>query len=79
MTGFLFIKVENIVGKGEIADYQHFLLFRQYFQKFSVHGWLKFGNIVVIVNDIQLFYVLKFLREETFFENTKGKGINISK
>ena len=29
-------KVENIVGKGEIAHYEQFLLFRQCFQKLSV-------------------------------------------
>ena len=28
---------ENIVGKGENAGYQHFLLFQQYFQKPSVY------------------------------------------
>ena len=28
--------VENIVGKGEIAHYEQFLLFRQCFQKLSV-------------------------------------------
>ena len=26
-------RVENSVGKGEIADYEQFLLFLQYFQK----------------------------------------------
>ena len=30
-----FDRVENIVGKGENAGYQHFLLFPQYFQKAS--------------------------------------------
>ena len=30
---FLFNQVENIVGKGENAGYQHFLLFPQCFQK----------------------------------------------
>ena len=29
---FVFGRVENIVGKGENAGYQHFLLFPQYFQ-----------------------------------------------
>ena len=29
----IFDKVENIVGKGENAGYQHFLLFPQWFQK----------------------------------------------
>ena len=32
---------ENIVGKGEIAGYQHFLLFPQWFQKLSVLWLLK--------------------------------------
>ena len=31
-------RVENIVGKGENAGYQHFLLFLQCFQKASVLG-----------------------------------------
>ena len=30
---FIFYREENIVGKGENAGYQHFLLFPQYFQK----------------------------------------------
>ena len=38
-------KVENIVGKGENAGYQHFLLFPQCFQKTSLSGSLE----VVIV------------------------------
>ena len=33
--------VENIVGKGENAGYQHFLLFLQCFQKLSFSGLLK--------------------------------------
>ena len=37
--------VENIVGKGENADYEHFLLFPQFFPKGSCTGSLK----VVIV------------------------------
>ena len=35
--------VENIVGKGENAGYQHFLLFLQCFQKASVVRSLKVG------------------------------------
>ena len=31
----VFIRVENIVGKGENTGYQHFLLFPQYFQVFN--------------------------------------------
>ena len=42
---FVLGKVENIVGKGENAGYQHFLLFPQHFQKVSYTGLLK----VVIV------------------------------
>ena len=34
-------RVENIVGKGENAGYQHFLLFPQYFQQASSLGMLK--------------------------------------
>ena len=37
----LFDKVENIVGKGENAGFQHFLFFPQYFQKASFLGLLK--------------------------------------
>ena len=37
--------IENIVGKGEIAGYQHFLLFPQCFQKVSFSGSLKVGIV----------------------------------
>ena len=37
--------VENIVGKGENAAYQHFLLFPQHFEKLSVSGSLKVGIV----------------------------------
>ena len=37
--GFFFkVKVENIVGKGENAGFQHFLLFPQYFQGLLCKG-----------------------------------------
>ena len=39
----LFYKVENIVGKGENAGYQHFLLSPQAFQKACFSGSLKLG------------------------------------
>ena len=35
---FAFGRVENIVGKGKNASYQHFLLFPQCFQKFYTPG-----------------------------------------
>ena len=38
-------KVENIVGKGENAGYQHFLLFPQCFQKASSLRSLKVGIV----------------------------------
>ena len=38
-------RVENFVGKGENAGYQHFLLFPQYFQKLYFSGLLKVGIV----------------------------------
>ena len=38
-------RVENIVGKGENAGYQHFLLFPQCFQKLSFPELLKVGSL----------------------------------
>ena len=37
--------VENIMGKGENADYQHFLLFPRCFQKASFSRSLKVGIV----------------------------------
>ena len=41
----VFGKVENIVGKGENAGYQHFLLLPQFFQKAPVLGSFKVGIV----------------------------------
>ena len=41
MIIFVFDRVENTVGKGENAGYQHFLLFPQCFQKAFNSGSLK--------------------------------------
>ena len=41
----LFDRVENIVGKGENAGYQHFLLFPICFQKPFSSGSLKIGIV----------------------------------
>ena len=38
-------RVENFVGKGENAGYQHFLLFPQCFLKASLSGSLKVGIV----------------------------------
>ena len=45
MIIFVFDRVENIVGKGENAGYQHFLLFAQCFQKTCLSGSLKVGIV----------------------------------
>ena len=42
---FVLEMVENVVGKGENAGYQHFLLFPQYFQKASFSRALKVGAV----------------------------------
>ena len=42
---FVLGRVENIVGKGENAGHQHFLLFPQCFQKPSLSGSLKVGIV----------------------------------
>ena len=41
----VFERVENIVGKGEKAGYQHFLLFLQCFKKDSYPGSFKVGMV----------------------------------
>ena len=42
----VFDSVENIVGIGENAGYQHFLLFPQCFQKASFSGLVKVGIVL---------------------------------
>ena len=49
---FVLERAENIVGKGENASYQHFLLFPQCFQKASYTGFLKVGSKWERVNNI---------------------------
>ena len=39
------LQIGNIVGEGENAGYQHFLLFQQCFQKPSLQGSLKLGIV----------------------------------
>ena len=38
-------RIENILGKGENAGYQHFLLFQLHFQKASFLGSLEVGIV----------------------------------
>ena len=47
---FILGMIENIVGKGENAGYQHFLLFQQFFQKASFPGSLKAGIVMYRLN-----------------------------
>ena len=45
MAKLIFDRVENIVGKGENAGRQHFLLFQQGFQKLTFEGSMKVGIV----------------------------------
>ena len=47
MTIFLFDRVENTVGKGENAGYQHFLLFQHVFSKAFLFRVVKSRDCVV--------------------------------
>ena len=65
-------RVENIVGKGENAGYQHFLHFPQCFQKVSFSRLLKGGVVWKGVKKLFLHVTLKhvglclrILKEET--------------
>ena len=60
MMIFVFDRVENIVGKGENAGYQHFLLFPQCFQEAFYSGVLKVG---IVWERVKL---LHFLRKFQF-------------
>ena len=51
----VFDMVENIVGNGENASYQHFLLYPQFFQKLSVSMW---SHLRLYGKDLRL-YVFK--------------------
>ena len=64
-----FDRVDNILGKGEYAGYQHFLLFPHCFQMTFFTG-KKLG-----LSSEELITVMK----EAFFENIVGKGGNVSK
>ena len=52
MMTSVFDRVGNIVGKGENAGYQHFLLFPQCFQKLTVSGLLTLGIVWERVNPL---------------------------
>ena len=50
---FISRRVENIVGKGENAGYQHFLLFPPCFQKISFSWLLKVGIMWLSKHNIE--------------------------
>ena len=74
-------KVESIVGKGEDAAYQHFLLFLQCFQKLFLTGSLTLSQTTLFLD----WFKLKELVDDNFkfdenggnflkqIENTVGK------
>ena len=81
----VFDTVENIVGKGENAGYQHFLLFPQCFQKACLEGRQKVslcGNGLIALNKIQNLLILPLSKQVLIFmclqykslKNTVEKG-----
>ena len=64
---FVLGMVENILGKGENAGYQHFLLFPKCFQNPPSSGSLKVG--------IVLLRVIAIAKTEKFLKVTKMFGI----
>ena len=67
-------RVENTVGKGEIAHYEQFLLFPQCFQRACFPGASKGVIVWELVNSfLKKTLVFTCLRYKSF-ENTVGKG-----
>ena len=71
-------RIENTVGKGENAGYQHFLLILQWFPKPSALGSLKVGIVYNRVNlcwpcfSLTLYYIIQLYNdpeEEGFWQN----------
>ena len=65
--------VENIVGKGENADYQHFLLFPQRFQKASFIWVLKKPRVNLLLHDNIL-----VLMKLTFYQITNFRLVPVA-
>ena len=63
---FVIGNVENIVGKGENAGYQHFLLFPQCFQKASFSKSLKVGIVWESFIPLPYNLVLSNLKKNAF-------------
>ena len=68
LTVSVFDRAENIVGKEENADCQHFLIFPQCFRKASCTGLLKVGAVLKSSSQWQLkeFWKLKYSGHELF-------------
>ena len=69
---FVLNSVKNIVGKGENAGYQHFLLFSECFQKAFYSGSIKVGLVWERVKSI---IVICSLHNETKMNWSKIKAI----
>ena len=74
----VFDRVENNVGKGENAGYQHFLLFPQCFQKVSfpeaskgVSGLKLPGTIIFCLHSACFFYSFLFLLANSVCTNNR--------
>ena len=64
-----FKRVENTVGKGEIARYEQFLLFPQRFQKTSTTDTYKPGLVLKRVKQTRtVLYKLKAIADKNFTE-----------
>ena len=70
---FVFGRVENIVGKGENAAYQHFLLFTQSFQKPSHSELLKMGIVWYRVNNATCNSFVIELNDNTINDKKNGE------
>ena len=66
-------RVENMMGKGENAGYQHFLRFRQCFQKAFFSGVSKVSLCGKGLTHSHTMTLLTTLGKKPF-ENTVGKG-----
>ena len=78
LTNFVLLSVENIVGKGGNAGYQHFLLFPQCFQKDSLSGSLKAGIVWERFENLSLRHIEDFLLNNKIFAMTKLKEFEVN-
>ena len=70
IMGFVFERVENIVGKGENAGYQHFLLFLLCSQKASHPGLLKVRIVWQRINQKRTHHVVSMVEMEQHSHNS---------